>query len=423
MPNLYDLYEKYTNRGPYYKSIDSLPLDGPARHPVRYLAYYLPQFHEIPENNEWWGAGFTEWTNTTKAIPRYVGHYQPRLPEALGFYNLTDVSVIKRQIEIAKRGGIFGFCIHHYWFSGRQILESPLQTILSNIDIDIPFCLNWANESWSRRWDSSEDDILLEQKYADGDQEAYVECFASAFRDPRYIRIDGRPILMIYRPKIIPDLATWLERWRDHFDRLNLGDPYLVMPQAFGEFDPRDFGMDAAAGFPPHGGGWDLPTINDELKLLDAKFKGVVRSYSALADICTANKPREFRLFPGVCPQWDNEARKPRKGVGFHGGTPEKYGKWLRQASEFALRAPNEHERIVFINAWNEWAEGAYLEPDRHFGCAYLAETRKVLDGLNDYVVDSAHESDHHDDLARAPARKSRSIGKLIRAALGTSRK
>jgi lipopolysaccharide biosynthesis protein len=385
MTDLLRQYEHNTSRGRAYEPASSLPEAPSSDPPVRYIAYYLPQFHEIPENDEWWGPGFTEWTNVTKTLPRYVGHYQPRLPGDFGFYDLSITDHIRRQVTLAKRGGIYGFCIHNYWFSGRRLLEGPLRTILDNKDIDIPFCVNWANESWSRRWDGSEQSILVGQNYAPGEDVHYAEYVLEFVEDARYIKINGRPLLMLYRPDHLPDARATVERWRKLFLKRGFPNPYIIMPQSRGFDDPRAFAMDAAAGFPPHKVAWEnVRDIRHRVKLLDPAFSGRVVSYDEVMERALANKPHGFRLFPGVCPHWDNEARHPGSGFNLAGSTPHRYARWLRGASEFASKAPTADERVVFINAWNEWAEGAYLEPDRHYGCAYLVQTRHVLDSLGD---------------------------------------
>jgi lipopolysaccharide biosynthesis protein len=364
--------------GPDYEP-DRTGLVPPPSPPVRLIAYYLPQFHPIPENDEWWGKGFTEWTNVTKAVPRYVGHYQPRLPGGLGFYDLRLPDTLREQAELALRHGIAGFCIHAYWFAGRRLLETPLQILLQHPDIDLPFCLNWANEPWSRVWDGSDRQMLIEQRHSPDDDIAFARAIEPALADPRYIRVDGRPLLMLYRPGLLPDASGTVDRWREHFTRNGFGEPYIAMPQAFGDLDPTVYGMDAAAGFPPHPHGWDLPPLDDGLTFLDPAFHGRVLSYDALAETAAMQPQPNFTLFPGVCPAWDNEARRAARGTGFVGSSPRKYGAWLEHACRRALRAPNPDERIVFINAWNEWAEGAYLEPDRHYGYAYLRETARTL--------------------------------------------
>jgi lipopolysaccharide biosynthesis protein len=356
-----------------------LPIPQPV--PVQLIAYYLPQFHPIPENDRWWGKGFTEWTNVTKALPRYLGHYQPRLPGGLGFYDLRLPDTLREQAELARRYGIGGFCIHFYWFAGHRLLQTPLELLLRHPEIDLPFCLNWANEPWSRVWDGSERKLLIEQKHSPEDDIAFAMAIEPALADPRYIRIDGRPLIMLYRPSLLPSAAATVERWREHFSRRGLGNPYIVMPQRAGDIDPTRYGMDAAAGFPPHPDGWDLPP-GDGLTLLDDDFRGRALSYDALVEKTTTQPRHPFTVFPGVCPSWDNEARRAGRGTGFIGSTPQKYGAWLENSCRQAMQMLNASERIVFINAWNEWAEGAYLESDRHYGYAYLRETARVLGRL-----------------------------------------
>jgi lipopolysaccharide biosynthesis protein len=238
-------------RGSWYEPASALPETLPESHPVRLIAYYLPQFHAVAVNDAAWGTGFTEWTNVTRALPRFSGQVQPRLPADLGFYDLNRKEVIVAQVAMSKRAGIWGFCIHDYWFSGEKVLETPLRIILDNPDIDLRFCLNWANENWTRRWDGADAEVILAQKYAPGDPEAYIDSVAPALRDPRYIRIDGRPLLMLYRPDSLPDPVDTIARWRAHARQIGLGELYLVMPQAFHKADPRPYGLDAAAGFPP----------------------------------------------------------------------------------------------------------------------------------------------------------------------------
>ena len=383
MREFYDQYRFNVEKGPFYEDESALPELGPQAAPVRFITYYLPQFHRVPENDEWWGPAFTEWTNVTKALPRYLGHHQPHMPADLGFYDLSQADTLQRQAHLARRAGVYGFCIYHYWFNGRQILETPLRLLLENPQIDLKFCLCWANESWSRRWDGSEHEVLLQQRHSPEDDMRFAESLLPAMRDPRYIRVDGRPLLMLYRPKLLPNARETVAHWRTYFKEQGVGDPYIVMPQAFDDNDPRAYGMDAVTGFPPHNGGWDIRSDRTSVRLFDADFAGHVRSYAALAKRTLQNATKEFRLHPGVCPRWDNEARRSGRGTGFYGSTPAAYGDWLRAACALAMREDQAEHRIVFINAWNEWAEGAHLEADRHFGSAYLAETRRVLDGLS----------------------------------------
>ena len=366
---------------------DNKSLIPPAHPLVRLIAFYLPQFHTIPENDEWWGEGFTEWTNVTRAMPRFVGHYQPRLPGALGFYDATRPEILARQAELAKRYGVAGFCFHYYWFTGRRILEKPLETLLAHSEIDIPFCVNWANENWTRRWDGNETEILLKQHHSPDDDLAFAYSLEPLFRDKRYIRINGRPLLLVYRPGLFSDMRATVRRWREHFKAKGIGDPYIVTVQTHGSADPSEYGMDAAAGFPPFWTCLNIPMRND-LDRLDPRFCGAVRHYALLADSVIASYARDERVFPGITPSWDNEARRQNRPTCFSGSTPALYGRWLRAACAASMRAFAGDERLVFINAWNEWAEGAYLEPDLHFGFAYLAETRHILDSLTSDLAD-----------------------------------
>jgi lipopolysaccharide biosynthesis protein len=388
LSKILEQHEYNVQKGPFHEDVSFLPKAGIDSYPLRYIAYYLPQFHPIEVNDVAWGRGFTEWTNSTKALPRYVGHYQPRLPADLGFYSLENVDVIREQASLAKRGGIYGFCIHYYWFSGRKVLDKPLTILLENTDIDMPFFINWANESWTRTWDGSEQQVLLKQDYSDEDPLRFVQAAADIIQDKRYIRIDGRPLIMIYRPSVVPNVRKTVETWREFLIKVGLGNPYIIMPQAFGDEDPRRYGLDAAAGFPPHNVGFALESDRWKIKTFDPDFVGTAVSYDKMVRQAIANRPTGFKYFPGVCPSWDNEARRPKRGFSFYGSTPQKYGDWLRTASEQALSAPSADERIVFINAWNEWAEGTYLEPDRHFGFAYLAETRRALEQFRQGGID-----------------------------------
>jgi lipopolysaccharide biosynthesis protein len=349
---------------------------------VKLIAYYLPQFHPIPENDRSWGKGFTEWTNVTKAVPRFVGHYQPRLPGELGFYDLRNKETLVRQAELAQAYGIGGFCFHYYWFNGDRLLDTPLNLLLQNTDINMPFCINWANENWTRRWDGGNKDVIKSQYYSAKGDIAFVKALEPLFRDPRYIRVNGRPLMMLYKPSLLPDAAATVQRWRTHSINAGFGNPYIIMAQIYHGDDPRAYGMDAAAGFPPHFVGWRQPIERENIQWLDPDYQGLVLSYDTLISAALANRPTEFKLFPGVCPSWDNDARQPGRGIAYYGATPKKYGRWLAGACDRALQAETEGERIVFINAWNEWAEGAYLEPDRHYGYAFLAETAHVLRSL-----------------------------------------
>lgn len=346
---------------------------------IKTIAFYLPQFHPIPENDEWWGRGFTEWTNVSKAVPDFEGHYQPRLPGELGFYDLRLVEVQKRQIELAKQYGVSGFCFHYYWFSGgKRLLERPLNQFLENKELDFPFCVCWANENWTRRWDGQEDDVLLAQQYRPEDDIELIKDMAILLRDRRYIRIDGRPLIIVYRVNLLPDPKETARVWREYCLSEGLGDPYLVVAQSFDIRDPEPYGFDAAVEFPPHN--IDRKRCTD-IEILNPGYQGVVYDYPHVVNTELGFTWPHYKLFKAVMPSWDNSARKPGRGDTFQGSTPALYSQWLEHVARATdIRYENPDEKIVFINAWNEWAEGTYLEPDRKYGYAYLEATRMALE-------------------------------------------
>ena len=222
---------------------------------VKLIAFYLPQFHPFPENDEFWGKGFTEWTNVSKAVPIFEGHFQPKLPGELGFYDTRIKEVLMRQMEIAKNYGIYGFCLHHYWFSGKSVMRVPYNQIMKHPDLDLPFCLNWANEPWTNRWDGfSKSRVLIEQKHTPEDDLAFINDIEPALKDNRYIRINGRPLFLIYRPKLFPDIQATINRWNKFCEAKKIGKLYMaVIQNTFdGLVDPKELGFDAAVEFPPH---------------------------------------------------------------------------------------------------------------------------------------------------------------------------
>lgn len=344
--------------------------------PVQAIAFYLPQFYPIPENDRWWGKGFTEWTNVTRALPQFLGHYQPRLPGDLGFYDLRIDGVMRQQAEWAKAHGILGFCFHHYWFHGRRLLEMPLNRFLQDRTIAIRFCLCWANENWSRRWDGSEHEILMPQSHSPADDLAFIDSLIPAFTDPRYLRVDGKPLLVVYRATLLPEPAATAERWRNRVQEHGLPDLYLVAAKSFDVGNPTALGFDAGLEFPPHQLRMKDTTL--DYPLVNPGFQGKIFDYQTCAEYAGKREYPDYTCFKTVMPSWDNSARKRSSAHIFSGSTPERYARWLQDAIHTTLKH-RPSERLLFINAWNEWSEGAYLEPDQRFGYAYLHATAMAL--------------------------------------------
>lgn len=368
---------KFTRPGVAHEDFDPAILEGVERD-VKILAYYLPQFHAIPENDTFWGKGFTEWRQIARALPRFPGHYQPRIPSDLGFYDLTDVNVMRRQAALAKSAGIHGFAFYYYWFDGHRVLERPVESFLAAPDIDMPFMVIWANENWTRTWDGMNSEILLRQSYDPKDEPALLADLARHFKDPRHIRLGGRPLFVIYQPKHVPDARQTFERWRACWKRDFGLEPVIFMAQTFGLEDPLEFGLDGAIEFPPH----NLQKLYPGRTVSDAfspEFKGHAIRYDDVVAASLAKPEPSFPLIKTIFPSWDNDARRPMRGTTFQGSTPRKYERWLAELVRRARARPVLGESFVAINAWNEWAEGAYLEPDVHYGAAYLNATARAL--------------------------------------------
>ena len=338
---------------------------------VRTICFYLPQFHAIPENDHWWGRGFTEWVNVAQGIPLFPGHEQPRLPADLGFYDLRDPEVQLRQIAIAQHYGIEGFCYYIYWFGGRRLLETPTTRLLHDQRFISPFCLCWANENWTRRWDGGDSDILMAQNYSPQDDVALITEMAPYFDLPNYIRINGKPVFMVYNITLLPSPLQTAELWRERCIQLGIGEIYLVLCHSFTGQNPGEIGFDAAVEFPPLR--FPCDQMEDKVNLCDPLFQGKVYDWMSLVhNHIKKDPPQEYPLIPSLVLGWDNVARKGTRGHIFYGANPKTFGEWSHAVSRRRLLNLPYEERFLFINAWNEWAEGTYLEPDRRHGFAYL---------------------------------------------------
>lgn len=372
---------------------------------VKYLAIHLPQFHPVPQNDRWWGRGFTEWTNVVRARPRFPGHQQPHLPADLGFYDLRLPEARAAQAELARAHGIDGFCYYHYWFQGQRLLERPVDEILASGKPDFPFCLCWANESWSRRWDGGEHHVLMAQNYDEADDVAHFKWLLRAFQDQRYIRVGGKPLFLFYRAHDITTLPHLVPTWQRLAAEAGLPGLYLVSVRNSwnAAFDPRAHGLQASMRFQPfwqhvddvHARGLGVRIEREVRAALSAGTYGNlptrvlaragtraldrvrpqprdrVVDYAAFVAEAQRAAPPPWREFPGITPMWDNAARRQTGATILHGSTPALFEDWLTQVTAQARALP-AGERLVFINAWNEWAEGNHLEPDEAHGRAYL---------------------------------------------------
>lgn len=339
------------------------------------IAFYLPQFHAIPENDAWWGEGFTEWTNVRRAVPQYAGHDHPRNTADLGEYDLTQVEVMHRQAELAKRHDVDAFCFYYYWFDGHRLLDRPLNNYLAS-GPEFPFCISWANENWTRRWDGKENEVLIGQNYSETTADEIFSSFLPYFRDERYLRIDGSLILLVHRIDHIPTATALTKRWRTLAHEHGLGQLHIVAAETKVGIQPESYGIDAIAEFPPVGSNTLRSAQLLPVKGLRADFAGRIMSYPRMATRFMSRKNPQFTRYRGVAPGWDNTARRGNKATIYVGHNPAIYSQWLSHA-----RRTEDHRAegtgLVFINAWNEWAEGAYLEPDETWGTAFLTATRR----------------------------------------------
>ena len=343
---------------------------------IKIIAHYLPQYHPTPENDEWWGKGFTEWTNVAKAKPLYSGHQQPRLPKDLGFYDLRLQETRIQQAEIAKEAGITGFCYWHYWFgNGKRVLERPFNEVLESKSPNLPFCLGWANETWSGVWHGDDKRILMEQKYlGEKDQDLHFAFLLKAFEDPRYIRINNKPLLYIYRPQNIPKTKTYLDYWNKKAKANGLEGIHFVASKYYDGYKEDGFG--AFVDSVPF-----IPNLKTTLKnRILRKFLNIpmVKSYEDF--VMADHFKRELRddEYPSILPGWDNTPRSGTRGIVYENSTPQLFKKHVCLVLN-QLNQKNDNN-IVFLKSWNEWAEGNFMEPDQINGSEYLIALRESLD-------------------------------------------
>ena len=351
---------------------------------IQILSYYLPQFHPIPENDLWHGKGFTEWTKVKAANPLFKGHYQQQIPhQDVGYYLLDSPDTLRKQANMMKRAGVQGQVFYHYWFGGKLILEEPAQMLLDNPDIQMPFSFCWANENWTMRWDGNDDDVLLAQNYSAEDARAFIQYLIPFFLDKRYLKIEGRPAIWVYRPSHITNVQQYIDIWAQECAKYDLPAPYVIAVMTRGITDPKTYAMDAGVERILHD--WTDGVVHDiKLKLETYHdMTGSVLDYNHVADFYEAQKDsKAFTYFRSLVPIWDNTARYNEKALLLHGGSPERFQQWLESNIAYSKQNLATDKRFVVINAWNEWAEGAHLEPDTCHGYGYLNAIGRALSSI-----------------------------------------
>jgi lipopolysaccharide biosynthesis protein len=343
---------------------------------VRPIAFYLPQFHPVQENSDWWGEGFTEWTNVARARPNFNGHYQPHIPKDLGFYDLRMRQVIQTQAELAKKYSIFGFCFYFYWFSGRRILEAPIDVFFRS-KIDMNFCFCWANENWTKRWDGGSNEILLKNEHSVENDNRFIEDVIPYMMDDRYIRYCGQPLLLVYRADLLTNAKATFSHWRRRAGESGLAGLFIACVNFYGNDRPDDFGGDALVEFPPHQ--YMEQSFCDPPPITNPEFRGSTLDYRIVAAQSIDRHHDDFLMFHGAMPSWDNTARRQNTSDVFLNSSPELFEFWLRHQAVKTINDKRNEERFLFINAWNEWAEGCHLEPCLRYGHRHLEAVRRAI--------------------------------------------
>lgn len=365
----------------FFKTITRNGYQGAPSDP-KLIAYYLPQMHPTEDNDRWWGKGITEWNNVSKAVPQYLGHYQPRLPGELGYYDLRLKENLIRQIELAKIYGIYAFCWYYYWFDGKRLLNRPLDMYLENQDIEFPFCLCWANEDWTRSFSGSSKEVLIKQSRNEESYKAFIHGAIPYLKDDRYVKINEKKLLIVYKPMDMPNSKVTTDYWREYCSLKGVGDLYIVgcWTSDLDGYQVCD-GFDAMAEFQPGSIINYCSKINKDITFVNDTYFGAIYDYEDIINskIYKRNFSKEH-LYNAVMPMWDNTSRRNNKGsIIFDGANPDIYKCWLKEVIRHNQIRTDLDDNLIFINAWNEWGEGAYLEPDRRYGYAYLQATLDAI--------------------------------------------
>lgn len=346
---------------------------------IKPIAIYLPQFHSIPENDKAWGEGFTEWTNVKKAKPLFDGHYQPHVPhEDVGYYDLSDPEVLVKQAAMAKEYGIHGFAFYHYWFNGKRLLETPLDNMLKTGKPDFPFLYIWANENWTKRWDGLDNEIIIKQDYSHEDDLEHIQFLCTkVFSDKRYITIDDKPVFIVYRTEILPDIKETVRIWREVAKKYGFKDLYLIKVENFvSDIDPFDIGFDASMEFAPSSKSMDLDKL-----IFDIEHELTKCDYPSTIQNMLLKENRPYPWFRSICPGWDNTARRSKNGITYLNNTPNGFKQLTFGAVQHTLNNFDEDLQFIFINAWNEWGEGCHVEPDTKDGYVWLEVIKDIVCG------------------------------------------
>jgi hypothetical protein len=356
---------------------------------MRVIAYYLPQFHEIEENNEWWGKGFTEWTSVNKARPLFKGHEQPKIPGELGYYDLTFSDIREKQAELAKNAGIEAFCYWHYWFGdGKQLLEKPFKEVLKSKKPDFGFCLGWANESWKAKvWSNStgnKDKILIEQTYPSmQDCENHFYSLLDAFKDKRYVRVDNKPLFVVYKPFLLPNAKLFINKWNDLAIKNGLEGIHFVGHTLYAEDVDKilQLGFDSVnvvrLGNCRRGRMLMLLNIVNLIRYA-IKLSPFVYNYKHAIKYLSGKENKRIDVYPSIIPNWDHTPRSGINGFVLHNSNPDLFKKHIRIVFDTIKNKPYERQ-IIFLKSWNEWGEGNYIEPDSKYGTSYLNAIKEEL--------------------------------------------